>query len=147
MSNAKTLVLAFSQSQIEGPVRERINAVHSVQLYLNRAGVKPSEGLSSFLTPVFYCLADTKRAISRDGEVQISSCAKGLREFGYITSGEVARVALTKRQREFVQDLGFETRDESTGRPPVERIQLRKRAFNGLNYAVNEGYRSGCQLG
>ena len=144
MSNAKPLVLAFSQSQLDGPVQERINAVQSVQLYLNRAGIKPAGDLSPFLTSLFYDLADTKRDQSKEGEVQISSCAKGLQEFEYITSGEVAKVALTKRQRDFVQDLGFQTIDRSD--PQTQRVLSRTRAYRGLSYAVNKENQSGCHF-
>lgn len=144
MSNAKPLVLAFSESQLKAPVQERINAVQSVQLYLNRAGVKPSGDLSPFLTSLFYCLADTKRALSKEGEVQISSCPKGLQEFEYITSGEVTKVALTKRQRDFVQDLGFQTIDGSD--PQAQRVPSRTRAYRGLSYAANKENQSGCRF-
>ena len=147
MSLANTLVLAFSQSQLAAPVRDRINAVESALLYLNREGVHASASLTPFLSPAFYLVADTKRALLGEGETQISLCRKGLLEFGYITSGEIATVPLTQDQKAFVQDLGFQIRGEAAADSPVKPIQLRRRPQRGLHYAVNEGYVSGCQLG
>lgn len=109
MSFAKPLVVAFSLTQLDGPVRERINAVDSALLYLEREGVSAINHLSTFISPAFYVVADAKRAFFNTGETAISLSRKGLQEFGYILSGQVGTVSLTDEQRDVVEDLGFTT--------------------------------------
>lgn len=117
MSLANTLVVAFSQSLLAAAPLERINAVQSVLLLLQREqsnAVAATKGLSPFLRPEFYLVADTKRALFHEGEeAQIGIGHHGLRELGYILTGEVARLELNDEQQSVIRDLGFELRSQT----------------------------------
>ena len=134
MSNAKPLIVAFSEGLLNAPVAERVKAAESAFLFLRREGAtSAAQDLNPFLTPAFYLIADTKRHLYLSGcDVQVVTRRVGIQEFGYVASGEITRAELTPSQRDVLDDIGFETRElrqpaASSDQPAFRKIELRRR--------------------
>ncbi len=111
MSLAYPLVVAFSQPQLAAPVQERINAVQSALLYLNREGVSSClSQLKPFLCHEFYQCVDPKNRFLKRDEALIPLGQSGLQKLDYLLSGKVAHIALNPEQQDVIRDLGFEVR-------------------------------------